>query len=463
MKTHHGAHHAHGHPHQGATTSTTTIDLASLHGARSGPTPSVAAPTAAREVHVTLEARETLWEIAPGQTVSAWGYQGSVPGPAIVARVGDTLVAHLVNRLPEPTLIHWHGLRLPSSMDGTDNVQTVVQPGESFEYRFTLPDAGTFWYHSHANETVQIERGLYGALVVLGPDEPVFDADRVLVLDDVKIDRRGQIAKKALFDRHSGREGQVTLINGRTQPELQIGAGQVERWRLVNACSSRYIRLSLGGRPFRLIGGDGGLRDEAVTVTETLLTPGERVELAVGPFEDEGAEIAIESLPYRRTLMRRPRYSKWGTLRVGARSPSRASIPPQLATVAALVPPGPVTATRTVRLGARMTTHGHDWLINGQTHHQDAPVKVGELQIWDIVNETGMDHPFHLHGFFFQVVAVDGKPTVPAVWEDTVNVVARGKLTIAFRADDRPGEWMYHCHILEHHAAGMMGHFQVVR
>jgi FtsP/CotA-like multicopper oxidase with cupredoxin domain len=116
-----------------------------------------------------------------------------------------------------------------------------------------------------------------------------------------------------------------------------------------------------------------------------------------------------------------------------------------------------------VRLGARMTLHGHDWLINDEQHHHDAPVKVGELQVWDLVNETGMDHPFHLHGFFFQVVAIDGVSTVPTSWEDTVNVAGNGRVTIAFRPDDRPGKWMYHCHILEHHAAGMMGHFEVVR
>jgi len=440
-----------------------TTDLASLYGARSGPTPSATGPRAPQEVHVTLEARETMWEISPGRTVSAWGYQGIVPGPMIVARVGDTLVARLINHLPEPTVIHWHGLRLPSRMDGTESVQTVVQPGETFEYRFTLPDAGTFWYHSHANETVQIERGLYGALIVLGPDEPVFDADRVLVLDDVKLDRKGRIAGTALFDRHSGREGQVLLINGRADSHFAIAAGQTERWRLVNACSARYVRLSLGGRPFRVIGGDGGLSAAAVTVTEVLITPGDRVELAVGPFEDEGAEIAIESLPYRRTSMRRPRRVAWGRLRVGPRAPSRASIPAELAIVTPLVPPGPVTPNRTIRLGGKMTLRGHDWLINGETHHHDAPVEVGELQIWDIVNETGMDHPFHLHGFFFQVVALDGAPMVPTSWEDTVNVVARRRVTIAFRPDDRPGKWMYHCHILEHHATGMMGHFEVVR
>ena len=119
--------------------------------------------------------------------------------------------------------------------------------------------------------------------------------------------------------------------------------------------------------------------------------------------------------------------------------------------------------TRTVRLGARMTLHGHDWLINGEQHHRSEPVKAGELQVWDIVNETGMDHPFHLHGFFFQVVAIDGERVRATSWEDTVNVVAKKSVTIAFRADNRPGEWMYHCHILEHHAAGMMGHFEVVR
>jgi len=416
-----------------------------------------------REIHVDLEARETMWEIAPGRTVSAWGYQGMVPGPTIVAQVGDTLVARLVNNLPEPTVIHWHGLRLPAAMDGTESVQRLVQPGERFEYRFALPDAGTFWYHSHANETVQVERGLYGAFVVLGADEPAFDADRLLVLDDVKIDRRGRIAKTALFDRHSGREGDVLVINGRSEPELVIAAGQVERWRIVNACSARYVLLSLGGRSFRIIGSDGGLRSDAVTVTETLLTPGDRVELAVGPFDDEGAEIAIESLPYRRTSMKRPRRNVWGTLRVGPRAASVASVPATLATITPLVPAGPIEPTRIVRLGARMTFHGHDWLINGEQHHHDAPVKVGELQVWDIVNETGMDHPFHLHGFFFQVVALDGVPCVPSSWEDTVNVVGKGRVTIAFRPDDRPGRWMYHCHILEHHAAGMMGHFEVVR
>lgn len=436
------------------------LDLTALHAARSGPIPS---PTqrAPREVHVRLEARESTIEIEPGRRVIAWAFEGTVPGPTIVARVGDTLVATLVNHLPEPTVIHWHGLRVPSHMDGTEIVQTTVQPGETYEYRFVLPDAGTFWYHSHANETVQVERGLYGAIVVLAEDEPTFDDDRLLVLDDMKLDRHDRIKDTSIFDRHNGREGSTLLVNGLVAPEIEIAAGHVERWRFVNASNARYVLLSIGGRPFRVIARSGGMIAQEVSVTETLITPGDRVEIAVGPFEEEGARIPIESLPYKRSNVAWSRRDEWATLRVGPAKARRAT--PAIGAVIEPLTDEPLHPTRTIRLGARMTFHGHDWLVNDETHHRAEPVKVGELQVWEIVNETGLDHPFHLHGFFFQVVAIDGQAITPIAWEDTVNVRAKRRLTIAFRPDDRPGEWMFHCHILEHHAAGMMGHFEVVR
>jgi FtsP/CotA-like multicopper oxidase with cupredoxin domain len=117
-----------------------------------------------KTVTVRLEAAETGWEIAPGHVVPGYGFNGQVPGPAIEAEVGDTLVVDLTNALHEPTSIHWHGLRVPAEMDGTQLVQQPIQPGKTFQYRFALPDAGTFWYHPHINETVQLEKGLYGAL-----------------------------------------------------------------------------------------------------------------------------------------------------------------------------------------------------------------------------------------------------------------------------------------------------------
>src|SRR5262245_17420595 len=132
---HHPLHHP---PHHAAPALARPLDLASLHGAMSGPAPARSG-RAPREVHVQLEARESEHELAPGRKVVAWTYQGRMPGPTIIAHAGDTLVAHLVNHLPAATLIHWHGLRVPAAMDGTDSVQVPVPPGASFEYRFMLP------------------------------------------------------------------------------------------------------------------------------------------------------------------------------------------------------------------------------------------------------------------------------------------------------------------------------------
>lgn len=111
-------------------------------------------------VAVDLEAREFSWEVEPGLTIPGFGFNGQAPGPTIRGEVGDTLVVHLKNSLPEPTTIHWHGLRVPNEMDGTQMVQNPIKPGETFEYRFMLPDAGTFWYHPHTHESEQMERGM---------------------------------------------------------------------------------------------------------------------------------------------------------------------------------------------------------------------------------------------------------------------------------------------------------------
>lgn len=416
-----------------------------------------------RVVRVELEARETEWEFVPGRRTPAWGYDGQVPGPVLEANVGDVLEVHLRNSLPEPTMVHWHGLRLAPAMDGTDMVQRPVTPGGTFVYRFALPDAGTFWYHPHMNETVQLERGLYGALVVRGPDEPRLDAERVLVLDDVALDRDGRIAPPGWWrEHHDGRQGSTRLVNGRSEPELTVAAGQVERWRILNASSARYVRLSIGGRPFRILGTDGGLIEAPVEVEEVLLAPADRVDVAVGPFA-EGESPRVESLPYSRGAFRIPRRETFATVRVGPPAPSRAVIPETLRRIEPLVT-GPVAPTREVRLGFKLSMeHGVDFTINRESHHRAEPVKVGELQVWDIVNWSPVDHPFHLHGFFFQVLEENGSPPAFLSWEDTVNVPGRGRVRIAWLPDDRPGEWMYHCHILEHHAAGMMAHFEVVR
>ena len=416
-----------------------------------------------RVVRVDLEAREVDWSVAPEASFKAWAFNGQVPGPTIEGQVGDVLEVHFTNRLPEATTIHWHGLRIPAPMDGTDMVQEPVAPGASFIYRFRLPDAGTFWYHPHSHERVQLERGLYGPLIVRGDDEPVLDGEQILVLDDLKLDRKGQLAKfGGLIQWHDGREGDTRLVNGRCEPDLAIAAGQIERWRIINASSARYVRLSIGGAPFQIIGTDVGLIEAPVTATEVLLPPAKRVELAVGPFE-EGESLAVESLAYWRSTIKKRKTEPFATLHVGPTKRSTATIPTSIRTIERLTPAA-TAPTRTVDFGVKVSLNrGIDFVINKEMHHQDAPVKVGELQVWDILNSTLMDHPFHLHGFKFQVLSVNGKAREWVAWEDVVNLPPKSTTRIAWIPDDRPGSWMYHCHILEHHAGGMMAHFDVVR
>jgi FtsP/CotA-like multicopper oxidase with cupredoxin domain len=418
--------------------------------------------TAPDEVIVDLVASDWDWEVAPGRTVPAWTYNGQVPGPTIEATVGDTVVVRLTNRLDEPTTIHWHGVRLPAAMDGTQVVQPLVQPGETFEYRFTVPDAGTFWYHSHHNETEQMERGLYGALVVRDAGEMKVDRERVLMLDDMKLRRNGDFKRfGGWLEAHLGREGDVRLVNGRNEPTLEMAAGQVERWRVINASSARYILLSIGGEEFSIVGTGGGLVENPVAVRELLLVPGNRADIVVGPFA-EGVSLFVNAMPYNRHTGK-PRVERFASVRVGARRESVAEIPSRLRTIEPLALPT-AAPNRVVTMSESINLRrGTDFKINGEMHHNDKPVMVGELQVWDVVNASHMDHPFHLHGFFFQVLSVNGEAPPFRSWQDTVNVPPKGTVRIAWMPDDRPGMWMYHCHILEHHAGGMMANFAVVR
>jgi FtsP/CotA-like multicopper oxidase with cupredoxin domain len=264
-----------------------------------------------------------------------------------------------------------------------------------------------------------------------------------------------------MIERHDGREGETALLNGREEPVIRMHAGQMERWRLVNASSARYILLELDGRPFLHIGTDGGLLERARTISRVLITPGERADIVVGPFR-EGERISITSLPYDRTTMLKAKRRTYGTIEVGAAKPSTAHIPQTLRVIEPLAPQD-APASRQVRLsvGASLK-HGLDFRVNGTTHMEDKPVRVGELQVWEVSNASLMDHPFHLHGFFFQVLEMNGQAPDHAAWKDTLNLPPRSRAKIAWMPDNRPGKWMYHCHILEHHAAGMMAHFEVL-
>jgi FtsP/CotA-like multicopper oxidase with cupredoxin domain len=417
-------------------------------------------------VQYLFEASEFQWEIAPGKSVAAWGFNGQVPGPIIKAKKGDTLVLKLRNNLCEPTIIHWHGIRLPAAMDGTAEVQKPIQPGEEFEYRFELPDAGTFWYHSHHNETVQMERGMYGAIIVDDEADPVVDAEKVFMIDDMKLTANFEFTKPSwalprLIEKHDGRQGDTLLINGKVDSVVNIHAGQKERWRFINSSSARYFKLHLGGKPFQIIGTDGGLIEKPVAVTEALITPGERLDIVVGPFR-EGETLPIEALSYNRVTFLKPKRQTFATVEVLEEKPSVAFIPNNLRSIEPLAPQD-AAINRTVKLSVGASLKNVlDFKVNGGLHVLDAPVIIGDLQIWEINNVSLMDHPFHLHGFFFQVLEINGEAPEYKAWKDTINLTPRTKVKIAWMPDNRPGKWMYHSHILEHHAAGMMANFEVI-
>lgn len=419
-----------------------------------------------KEVQYHLEAGEFNWEIAPGKTVKAWGFNKQLPGPVLKAQAGDTLTVMVKNNLTEPTVIHWHGIRLPASMDGTGNMQQPIQPGDEFEYRFVVPDAGSFWYHSHYNETIQLERGMYGALVVEDKGDPVFDGEKVIMIDDMKLTAGNEFSKPSWFvprviERHDGREGDTLLINGKEKPEIEINAGQLERWRFINSSSARYFRLSFEGREFKIIGTDGGLIEAPRTVSQALITPGERLDIAVGPFA-EGQTFALESLGYNRITFLKAKRETFATVRVKEKKTSVAFLPESLRRIDHLaLQDAPVSRKVKLSVGPSLK-NGMNFLVNNNMHVNDKPVRVGELQVWEIKNTSLMDHPYHLHGFFFQVIEENGKAPEFLAWKDTCNVKPRTNIKIAWMPDNRPGTWMYHCHILEHHAAGMMANFEVV-
>ena len=260
----------------------------------------------AKIVEIDLRAELADVQIAPGKVVHAWTYNGGLPGPLIRARVGDRLIVHFKNDLPEPTTVHWHGVRVPIEMDGVPGIsQDEVKRGESFTYDFVLRDAGLYWYHPHVMSAAQVGFGLYGALLVEDPADGVGIADELtLVLSDIGFDDHGNPeppdsggSAGMVF----GREGSYLLVNGKQLPTVRARAGAPQRWRIVNAAKSRFFLLELeGGQPFTIIGGDGGLQERPVTDKAVLVTPGERVDVIVTPKGAPGQTLVLRALLYNR-------------------------------------------------------------------------------------------------------------------------------------------------------------------
>ncbi|MGY4844212.1 multicopper oxidase family protein [Kocuria sp. MNB10] len=418
------------------------------------------------------------------RTAHVQAFNGSLPGPTLRVRPGDTLRVAMTNGLEAPTNLHAHGLHV-SPEDNGDNPFVSIAPGDSFDYDFSLPDdhpPGTYWYHPHRHGHVadQLAAGLYGAIVVKDPDPVPGARERVLVVSDLTLDDSGNLAEVSPPQRMMGREGETVLVNGQVRPRAGAAPGERELWRVVNACPARYLRLTLDGQTLRLLGRDVGRLPEPVELTEVTLAPGNRVELLVDTRE--GAST-LTAAPVDRGSMDGMMGGAMPGDGPGTDEPIELltlEVTGDRAADAGPVPPGPVlrdlreepvAARRTLDFAMGMGMGGMmggmrgpgqmmSFTIDGRpfdAERTDQRVRVGTVEEWTLTNSSPMDHPMHLHVWPMQVVTEAGREVAAPRWLDVVNVPAFGEVTVRVAFDDFAGRTVYHCHILDHEDLGMMG------
>jgi FtsP/CotA-like multicopper oxidase with cupredoxin domain len=424
-------------------------------------------------VEVSITAAPARLTLKPGVMTDVFAYNGSSPGPTLELTEGDRVIVHFQNNLLEPTTVHWHGIHLPVSQDGSPF--NPVDAGGKRDYTFTVPkgSAGTYWYHPHLHHKTgyQIAKGLVGAIIVRAPDDPLPKtmSERLLILTDQRfqpdgsIDLPDQHSLQGRIDEENGREGDVLFVNGRSLPTLLIKPNEVQRWRIINASASRVYRLAIPGQTFLHVGSDGGLFEKPVELSEIVVANAERVELLVRGPGTPGTRTVLQSLPYDRYIPQ-TRPKDWNRARdllaiqVTRHAPvAPVSIPMTLRRI---------TPLDTSRVVARRVVSFSQGMINNRHFdfaRVDFTTRLGTTEIWKVENLVGMDHPFHMHGFQFQVIERNGKPEPFPSWKDVVNVRRQETVRFVVRFDDFPGKWMFHCHILNHEDQGMMGILEVKR
>jgi FtsP/CotA-like multicopper oxidase with cupredoxin domain len=428
-------------------------------------TPAVDGNPDPRVVEISIDARLAPVQFKGANITQAWTYNGGVPGPLIKVHQGDRLIVHFTNHLPEDSTIHWHGVRLPAAMDGVPGEsQPPVHPGESFVYDFVVPDVGLFWYHPHVRSSVQVGDGLYGALES-SPAEgepPGFGDEVVVVLSDVDLTDTGALADPTVGGNVAtlfGREGNTILANGRSKPVLQARVGQRQRWRFINAAKSRYFQMALEGNTFTRIGGDGGLMPTPVDVTRPVLAPGERADLVIVPAGQPGSDVPLRWTAYDRgfgTAFMRPDETVFTMHLASDGTTTSPALPP----TGRAIEPLSTAGAEQVSIRLTQSKDKKDFFLGINDVKNGGPplaVKAGQTQVWTVENAIDFDHPFHMHGFFFQKLDDDGNPVMPLEWKDTVNVPQQKRTKFVVKYDDRAGMWMFHCHILDHADAGMLG------
>ncbi len=427
-----------------------------------------------------------------GVDTDTYGFNGSYLGPTLILNKGDFVQMHVANQIGEPTTVHWHGMHVSPEDDGGPH--SIIQPGTVWQPDFTVLDrATTFWYHPHLHERTgeHVYRGLAGMIIVRDPVEALLSLPRTYGVDDIPVviqDRQFNNQQQLAFrPGGAGQQGDTIVVNGTVDPVVTLGAS-VNRLRLLNGANSRVYQLGLSDNStFQMIGSDGGLLEAPVELERIRLAPGERAEILIDLGGRTGESLTLMS--YSSELTRGepggvplandpplPPGSINGTdfaiLQISvseAASGDIQAIPQDLVTLEDL-PESSADRVRHMRLDTSEPGPGAPLAINGSVFNMNVineVVNLGDTEIWEIVNNRGGPHPFHIHDVQFQILDRDGIPPPPeeSGWKDVVLVYPGERVRfitefLDFADPDTP--YMYHCHLLGHEDDGMMGAFLVI-
>ncbi|MEZ5227789.1 MAG: multicopper oxidase family protein [Acidimicrobiales bacterium] len=414
-------------------------------------------------IDVDLTAAETTVALVDGVETDVWAYNGTVPGPALRIELGDTIRVHVRNDLDAATTIHWHGIRVPNDMDGVPDVnQPRIEPGATFVYEFTPPDAGTYWYHSHTDGSQQLVRGLYGSIVVDDPgDGTDYGADEVWILDDWLLDDTGQIdpAFNTPADRtHNGRWGNLITVNASTTTELKVAPGARIRLRLVSASNGRVYVPHFGDLDVTVVAVDGLTVGDHPDLATLTLAPGNRIDVDITTPTEPGTHQVVD------TFTGGPQ--PLATIVVDDTTDDRADALSFEPATNPAVPDWDTALEAPVDHELLFETRNEDdewiWTINGAAYpdHEPLELTAGEFTKIRLVNQTHPMHPIHLHGQFFKVLTRNGEPVDEPYFRDTVLLEMLDEVEIGLVPLD-VGDWVLNCHIQEHGEAGMMTVMQV--
>jgi len=444
---------------------------------------------------LSLTARRAVADLG-SSSAPVWGVNGTAPGPLLRLRRGARVRIHLANELPEPTILHWHGLTVPEAADG--HPRLAIGTGASYRYDFVVRDRpGAYWYHPHTHERTapQTYLGIAGMIIVEdGSDEdlglPSGAYDLPLVLQDKRLDASGALVYAPAMgpDMMFGYLGDRPFGNGVADPTVTVERTRY-RLRILNASNARIFDLALGGEdPWTLVGGDGGLLAAPAEIGRLMLATGERAEVVVDFSRYRpGERVMLRSLSFELPgMMMGVRGGRMGRARTGmssgaglgqgapldlvefviADSPAVESppLPDRLGPGPDGPDPSEAAGRRTFRFSSMMMSH----TINGRSFDMqrvDARVPIGSAEVWTLANDSEVPHPVHIHAGQFRVLSRTGgrgrvlphergrKDTVLLLPGESVDVLVRFEY---------PGLFLLHCHNLEHEDAGMMSNFEVV-